>query len=126
MNIQRVDDAVFLAYIAKYITKPEPNGILADTDELRARENMSDAERNKVWLLRTRRLAASCARYLCTSACEPYSLSTRCLDGVIKYVRPTFLDYLYNHMTVDFLTHSGYGNGIRERNPRAHTRNRAG
>ena len=45
MNIQRVEDAVFLAYIAKYITKPEPNGILADTDELRARENMSDAER---------------------------------------------------------------------------------
>ena len=45
MNIQRMDDAVFLSYIAKYITKPEPNGILADTDELRARENMSDAER---------------------------------------------------------------------------------
>ena len=45
MNIQRVEDAVFLAYIAKYITKPEPNGILADTDELRTRENMSDAER---------------------------------------------------------------------------------
>ena len=46
MNIQRVDDAVFLAYIAKYITKPErePHGILADTGELRARDNMSDAE----------------------------------------------------------------------------------
>ena len=27
MNIQRVDDAVFLSYIAKYITKPEPNDI---------------------------------------------------------------------------------------------------
>ena len=45
MNIQRVDDAVFLSYIAKYMTKPEPHGILADTEELRARENMSDAER---------------------------------------------------------------------------------
>ena len=45
MNIQRVDDAVFLSYIAKYITKPEPHGILADTEELRAREKMSDAER---------------------------------------------------------------------------------
>ena len=30
MNIQCVDDAVFLSYIAKYITKPEPNGILAE------------------------------------------------------------------------------------------------
>ena len=45
MNIQRVDDAVFLSYIAKYITKPEPHGILTDTEELRARDNMSDAER---------------------------------------------------------------------------------
>jgi|SouAtlMetagenome_1021521.scaffolds.fasta_scaffold365258_1 hypothetical protein len=35
MNIQRVDDAVFLAYIAKYVTKPEPHGFMSDTSELR-------------------------------------------------------------------------------------------
>jgi hypothetical protein len=45
MNIQRVDDAVFLAYIAKYVTKPEPHGFMSDTSELRAREEMSDGER---------------------------------------------------------------------------------
>ena len=44
-NIQRVDDAVFLAYIAKYVTKPEPHGFMSDTCELRAREEMSDGER---------------------------------------------------------------------------------
>ena len=31
MNIQRVDDVIFLAYIAKYICKPEPHGFLGDT-----------------------------------------------------------------------------------------------
>ena len=45
MNIQRVDDVIFLAYIAKYITKPEPHGFLSDTAELRARDEMSDRER---------------------------------------------------------------------------------
>ena len=45
MNIQRVDDVVFLAYIAKYMTKPEPHGFLSDTAQLRAREEMSDRER---------------------------------------------------------------------------------
>ena len=45
MNIQRVDDVIFLAYIAKYITKPEPHGFLSDTAELRERDEMSDRER---------------------------------------------------------------------------------
>ena len=37
-NIQRCSGATFLGYISKYITKPEPYGSVADTDELRARE----------------------------------------------------------------------------------------
>lgn len=45
MNIQRVDDVIFLAYIAKYICKPEPHGYLGDTAELQAREEMSESQR---------------------------------------------------------------------------------
>ena len=45
MNVHRVDGTVFLAYIAKYITKPELHGSMADTSELRAREKISDCER---------------------------------------------------------------------------------
>ena len=45
MNIQRVDDVIFLAYIAKYICKPEPHGFLGDTAELQAREEMSESQR---------------------------------------------------------------------------------
>ena len=81
MNIQRVTDAVFLAYIAKYITKPEPHGFMSDTSELRAREEMSDCKRflnarvvgmpeacHRTWGFHM--IVGSCVTHLCTSA--PY------------------------------------------------------
>ena len=39
MNVQYCTGAGFLSYIAKYVTKPEPYGTLADNDGLREREH---------------------------------------------------------------------------------------
>jgi len=45
MNIQYCDTTCFLAYIAKYITKPEPHGFFRDTAILREREQLSKKAR---------------------------------------------------------------------------------
>ena len=45
MNVQLVNDTIFLAYVAKYIAKPEPIGIIKDNEELRKREKASANER---------------------------------------------------------------------------------
>ena len=37
MNVQYCTSAGFLGYIAKYVTKPEPAGVVAETDDTRAR-----------------------------------------------------------------------------------------
>ena len=45
MNIQLMDSIAFLAYIAKYISKPEPSGLLHDDAGLREREKVTHGER---------------------------------------------------------------------------------
>ena len=45
INIQFCTTAAFLSYIAKYVTKPEPYGVLQDTDALREREMLSPKAR---------------------------------------------------------------------------------
>jgi len=47
VNVQYVTSAAFLGYIAKYVTKAEPHGLIGDTDALRKRENISGQQR---WL----------------------------------------------------------------------------
>ena len=61
MNVQFCTSAGFLSYIAKYVTKPEPYGALADNDALRERENLSDKAR----FLTARIIGAPEAVYRC-------------------------------------------------------------
>jgi len=45
INVQYCTTAHFLSYIAKYVTKPEPNGLASDIPELRERDNLSPQQR---------------------------------------------------------------------------------
>ena len=44
MNVQYCTTAGFLSYIAKYVTKPEPHGVITDTAGLRQRGNNESAQ----------------------------------------------------------------------------------
>ena len=44
MNIQFCTTAGFLSYIAKYVTKAEPHGLIGDAAGLRARDNRTSAQ----------------------------------------------------------------------------------
>ena len=41
MNVQYLTNTAFLSYIAKYVAKPEPSGLVVDTEALRARDRQS-------------------------------------------------------------------------------------